>query len=72
MTIEHAFEVLRDQIELEINQILGARRVEIRSCLGVRDNPNRETFLRHFGDREANSVDGNRTFVSDIMRKPGG
>ena len=48
------------------------RRVEIRSRSGVRDNPNRETLLGHFGDREADSVHSDRALGSDVVRKLSG
>src|SRR5881396_900574 len=71
LTIEHALNVLRDQVELEVDQVIGAGGVEIRSGSGVRDNPNGKTLPGHFGDREADSVDSDRTFASDVLPKLG-
>src|SRR5204862_6545399 len=72
MTFEHPLNVLRDQVELEVHQVIGARGVEIRSCSGLRDNPNRKALPGHIGHREADSVNGDRTFASDVLRKLGG
>src|SRR5205814_10571950 len=72
MTFEHPLNVHRDQVELEVHQVIGARGVEIRSCSGLRDNPNGKTLLGHIGHREADSVNGDRTFASDVLRKLGG
>src|SRR5436190_21921565 len=56
MAIEHSLEVLRDQVELEVDQVFSMGDIEIGLCFGVRDNPDRETFLRYVRDREADSV----------------
>ena len=72
ISIEHSLEIFRDQVELEVNEIFGPRRLQIRPCSGVRDDPNRETFLGYFRHRQADPVDRDGTFVSNIMRKLGG
>ena len=71
MAIEHSLEVFRDQVEFEIDQIAGARRIEIRLRLCMRNDPNRKTSLGHFGHRQADSVDGDRAFRGDVVRKLG-
>ena len=69
MAIEQTLDVFRDQVELQVDQISGASRVQIRFCSGVRNNPHGKTLLRNFRDRQANAVEGDRTFGGDITRK---
>ena len=71
MSIEHALNVLCDQVELEVDQVIGACGIEIRLCSSVRDDPNGKTLLGDFGDREADSVDSDRAFGSDVLSKLG-
>src|SRR6266568_1782138 len=40
-------------------------------ALGVRDDPCDETFRKNISDCEADSVESDRTFAGNILRKPG-
>jgi hypothetical protein len=69
LAIEHALDVLCEQVELEVHQIAAPSRGEIRLRSGVRNDPDRETFRQNFRDGEADPVHGDGSFTGDVPRK---
>ena len=53
--------VLGQDVELEIYEIAGFGAIEIGVALGAGNNPDRQAFREEFRDREADSVDCDRT-----------
>jgi hypothetical protein len=58
----HSLDILGEDIELEIHQVADTRAIEIRMLFCVRYDPHGEAFWKNFRNREADSVDGDRTF----------
>jgi hypothetical protein len=67
MTIEHPLKIFRNQVKLDVDQVIYARGVEIRSCFGMRDNPNHKALREDLCDGKADSVDSDRTLGGDVM-----
>ena len=64
---EHALDVFRKNIELYIYQVAGLDLVDVGVAFGVGDYPDGEAFLQQVGDREADPVYRDGTFVSCVM-----
>src|SRR5262249_43439105 len=61
--------VLCENIELQIYQIAGLCPIKIRLTPGVRNDPRDEASWKNIGDGKADSVEGDGTLGSHMMRE---
>src|SRR3954447_4203975 len=65
----HSLDILGQNIKLQVNERSGLRVLQIRYPPGVGNDPDGKVLRPDFGDRKADSIDGDRPFVSDQMGK---
>jgi len=66
------FNILGKNVELEVYQAASFGMAKVGLTFRMGDDPDRETSRRDLSDRQADAIDGNRSFASDITRKLGG
>ena len=71
-TWKHPFNILGENVELEVYQAASFSTAKVGVTFRVRDDPDRESLRQNLSDSQANAIDGNRSFASDITRKLGG
>jgi hypothetical protein len=67
VTFEHSLQILGQNVELDVDPIAVLDGVEVGATFRVRDNPNGETRRQNFSDRQTDSIDGDGSFVGDVM-----
>ena len=66
---EHSFNVLGENIELEIHRIAHLDPLQISMRFRVRNNPHDEPFRENFGDGKTDPIHCNRALAGDILRE---
>src|SRR5438067_2738039 len=70
--LQHPFDILGEDIELEVHQISSVQRIEVRVAFRVGDDPYCERVRTDLRDREADPVYCDRAFAGYIMCKLAG
>ena len=69
---KHPLDILGKNVELEVYQAANVGASKVGVTFRMRDDPDRKTLRQNLSDSQANTIDGNRSFASDITRKLGG
>lgn len=69
VAFEHALDVLGQDIEFDIDEVAHERVSKISRAMGVWNNPDGEAFRIQFSYGQADAVDRDRTFASEVMSK---
>src|SRR5205814_10688800 len=69
---KHPLDILGKNVELEVYQAANVGAAKVGVTFRMRDDPDRETLLRNRSDCQADPIDGNRPFASDITRELAG
>ena len=66
---KHPLDILGKNVELEVYQAANVSAVKVGVTFRMRDDPDREALRRNLSDGQADAIDGNRPFASDITRE---
>src|SRR5215469_198958 len=66
---EYSLDVFGQNVELDIHRIAGSSAIKISMALRVWDDPYDETLWKRFSDRQADTVESDRTLGHHILRK---
>ena len=69
---KHPLDILGKNVELEVYQAANVGAAKVGVTFRMRDDPDRETLRRNLSDCQADAIDGNRPFASNVTREGGG
>ena len=66
---KHPLDILGKNVEFEVYQAANVGAAKVGVTFRMRDDPDREALRRNLSDCQADAIDGNRPFASDITRE---